>query len=107
MPLLTVCRRGLQSATCGRGRCRMAAAPRTRSFRREPAKPRKPQLSSPPPTIQGRDPNMPWDQVDLIQNTLTAIYVAILLVVAVYGLHRYVLVYLYVKYRNDGYQPKG
>ena len=50
---------------------------------------------------------MSWDQVDLIQNTLTAIYVAILLVVAVYGFHRYMLVYLYVKYRNDIYQPKG
>src|SRR5690348_5828983 len=48
-----------------------------------------------------------WEQVDLIQNTLIAIYVALLLVVAVYGLHRYVLVYLYIKYRNDGYQPKG
>jgi len=48
-----------------------------------------------------------WEQPDLIQNTLTAIYVAILVVVAVYGLHRYVLVYLYVKYRNQIYQPKN
>jgi cellulose synthase/poly-beta-1,6-N-acetylglucosamine synthase-like glycosyltransferase len=29
------------------------------------------------------------------------------LIVALYGLHRYILLYLYVKYRNDGYRPKG
>ncbi|MCC7349795.1 MAG: glycosyltransferase [Phycisphaerales bacterium] len=38
---------------------------------------------------------------------LVAFYVAILFAVAFYGLHRYILVYLYVKHRNDAYQPKG
>ena len=31
----------------------------------------------------------------------------ILIAIAVYGLHRYVLVYLYLKHRHNGYQPKG
>lgn len=34
-----------------------------------------------------------------------AVYLFILVTVAVYGLHRYVLVYLYIKHRNHGYQP--
>lgn len=38
---------------------------------------------------------------------LVAFYVSLLVAVAFYGLHRYVLVYLYVKHRNDIYQPKG
>src|SRR5438876_983223 len=34
-------------------------------------------------------------------------YVAVLAAVAFYGVHRYILVYLYVKHRHDGYLPKG
>ena len=48
-----------------------------------------------------------FQQPSFIQHTLLAVYVSILLVVAFYGLHRYLLVYLYVKYRNQVYQPKG
>ena len=48
-----------------------------------------------------------WQQPGLIQHTLTAVYVAILVAVAIYGFHRYILVYLYLKYRNEIYQPKG
>src|SRR6187399_2789960 len=44
--------------------------------------------------------------VTLLQYSLTTLYIAILCAVAVYGLHRYILVYLYVKHRNDIYQPK-
>jgi cellulose synthase/poly-beta-1,6-N-acetylglucosamine synthase-like glycosyltransferase len=36
-----------------------------------------------------------------------AAYVSILIVIAIYGLHRYVLVYLYFKHRHDGYLPKS
>src|SRR5687767_9911601 len=39
-------------------------------------------------------------------NILVASYVAILALVAFYGFHRYILVYLYVKHRHDGYLPK-
>jgi len=35
------------------------------------------------------------------------LYVAVLVAVAVYGLHRYMLVYLYMKHRHNGYQPKS
>ncbi len=38
---------------------------------------------------------------------LVAFYVAILIAVAFYGFHRYILVYLYLKHRDDGYQPVG
>lgn len=34
-------------------------------------------------------------------------YVSILICVAIYGFHRYVLVYLYFKHRNHAYKPKG
>ncbi len=34
-------------------------------------------------------------------------YVTVVAAVAVYGFHRYVLVYLYLKHRDDIYQPKG
>jgi cellulose synthase/poly-beta-1,6-N-acetylglucosamine synthase-like glycosyltransferase len=36
-----------------------------------------------------------------------AVYVFILLATALYGFHRYILVYLYLKHREDKYQPKG
>src|SRR5271170_7851279 len=34
-------------------------------------------------------------------------YISILLVIALYGLHRYVLVYLYLKHKNRIYKPAG
>lgn len=40
-------------------------------------------------------------------NTLVAFYVAILLAVAFYGFHRYVLLYLYRKYKHNTYVPKS
>jgi len=36
-----------------------------------------------------------------------AVYLFILTTVALYGFHRYVLVYLYIKHRNKAYQPKA
>src|SRR3954468_18340315 len=42
-----------------------------------------------------------------LSHLLVASYVVVLAMVAFYGFHRYVLVYLYVKHRHDGYQPKG
>ncbi|HSU67914.1 MAG TPA: hypothetical protein VLJ39_13645, partial [Tepidisphaeraceae bacterium] len=47
------------------------------------------------------------DEPTFIQHTVMAVYVAILIAVAFYGLHRYVLVYLYLKYRSKVYQPKS
>src|SRR5215469_238478 len=47
------------------------------------------------------------DEPRFIQHAVMAVYLAILFVVAFYGLHRYILVYLYIKYRNRTYQPKG
>ena len=47
------------------------------------------------------------DEPSFIQHTLLAVYVALLLIIAFYGLHRYILVYLYIKYRNTIYQPKS
>src|SRR3954467_7849296 len=45
--------------------------------------------------------------VTLLQYSLTSLYIAILWAVAIYGLHRYILVYLYLKHRKDVYEPKG
>ncbi len=45
-----------------------------------------------------------WEH--LLSNILVGSYVLILALVAFYGFHRYVLVYLYVKHRHDGYLPK-
>src|SRR6187397_1820316 len=42
----------------------------------------------------------------LFSHVLVTCYVMILGLVAFYGFHRYVLVYLYVKHRHDGYLPK-
>jgi len=47
------------------------------------------------------------DQPSFIQHALLSVYVALLLIIAFYGLHRYILVYLYIKYRNIVYQPKS
>jgi cellulose synthase/poly-beta-1,6-N-acetylglucosamine synthase-like glycosyltransferase len=46
-----------------------------------------------------------WEH--LIHNAGITIYVTILAGVAIYGFHRYVLVYLYLKHRNHVYIPKG
>jgi cellulose synthase/poly-beta-1,6-N-acetylglucosamine synthase-like glycosyltransferase len=46
-----------------------------------------------------------WEM--LLKNAVTIAYIAVLLVIAVYGFHRYVLVYLYIKHRHDGYKPTG
>src|SRR5437588_12642075 len=43
----------------------------------------------------------------LLKNLALAVYIGILVAVAFYGMHRYILVYLYVKHKKDGYQPKA
>lgn len=43
----------------------------------------------------------------LFSHLLVATYLVVLALVAFYGFHRYVLVYLYLKHRHNGYQPKG
>lgn len=45
-----------------------------------------------------------WHPVQVI---IVTVYVAVLLAVAFYGFHRYVLVYLYIKHRDDIYEPKS
>ncbi len=42
-----------------------------------------------------------------LKDLLVFAYIAVLVTIAVYGFHRYVLVYLYVKHRHNGYQPKA
>jgi cellulose synthase/poly-beta-1,6-N-acetylglucosamine synthase-like glycosyltransferase len=46
-----------------------------------------------------------WEM--FFKDAVTFTYVIILCTVAVYGFHRYVLVYLYLKHKHDGYQPAG
>jgi cellulose synthase/poly-beta-1,6-N-acetylglucosamine synthase-like glycosyltransferase len=43
----------------------------------------------------------------IFKTAFITVYVGILLVTALYGLHRYVLVYLYLKHRDNRYEPKG
>src|SRR5688500_16540935 len=43
----------------------------------------------------------------LLKDLLVFAYIGVLVTVAIYGFHRYVLVYLYVKHRHNGYQPKA
>ena len=45
-----------------------------------------------------------WEH--FFSHVLVTSYVIILALVAFYGFHRYILVYLYVKHRHDGYLPK-
>src|SRR5205823_2340953 len=45
-----------------------------------------------------------WEH--FVSHLLVAAYVAVLALVAFYGFHRYILVYLYLKHRHDGYTPK-
>src|SRR5437763_1794631 len=44
-----------------------------------------------------------WRRLERLQ----VIYISILCAVAFYGFHRYILVYLYVKHKKDGYEPKS
>jgi len=44
---------------------------------------------------------------EIVRIALLTSYVGVLAVVALYGFHRYMLVYLYVKHRDNVYQPKG
>lgn len=46
-----------------------------------------------------------WDF--LLKNLVVVFYVSVLALVALYGLHRYALVYLYLKHRHRRYEPKG
>jgi cellulose synthase/poly-beta-1,6-N-acetylglucosamine synthase-like glycosyltransferase len=46
-----------------------------------------------------------WEHIT--KDTLSISYIAILALVALYGFHRYVLVYLYIKHRDNGYHPKA
>src|SRR5690349_22682589 len=51
-----------------------------------------------------------WANLDgshLAGNLLVVFYVMILLMVAVYGFHRYILLYLYRKYKHNTYTPKS
>ena len=45
-----------------------------------------------------------WEH--LFKQFCIVVYLFILLAIALYGIHRYVLVYLYMKHRHHGYQPK-
>ena len=46
--------------------------------------------------------------LDRLSDNLTVyVYICVLTLVALYGFHRYVLLYLYVKHRHKGYKPKG
>src|SRR4051812_4531078 len=43
----------------------------------------------------------------IFKTAFISTYITILLVTALYGFHRYVLVYLYLKHRDNKYEPKG
>ena len=43
----------------------------------------------------------------LLKHIFIAVYVFILIAIAIYGFHRYVLVYLYIKHRHNTYLPKS
>ncbi|HUB27499.1 MAG TPA: glycosyltransferase [Tepidisphaeraceae bacterium] len=42
-----------------------------------------------------------------LDELVVVIYIAVLTTIAIYGFHRYVLVYLYLKYKHEGYLPKS
>src|SRR5512136_2424469 len=46
-----------------------------------------------------------WTQIGWY--LLVVCYLGMLVAMAFYGLHRYILVYLYIKHRHKVYQPKG
>jgi len=43
----------------------------------------------------------------ILDDAVVLVYLSVLGVVALYGFHRYLLVYLYLKHRHDNYQPKS
>jgi cellulose synthase/poly-beta-1,6-N-acetylglucosamine synthase-like glycosyltransferase len=43
----------------------------------------------------------------ILKDGALAVYIGILVAVAFYGFHRYILVYLYLKHKKNIYQPKG
>src|SRR3982750_2951129 len=43
----------------------------------------------------------------LLKDLALTLYIGILVAVAFYGMHRYILVYLYMKHKKDGYEPKA
>src|SRR4051795_1143605 len=43
----------------------------------------------------------------LLKDLALSVYIGILVAVAFYGMHRYILVYLYMKHKKDGYEPKA
>ena len=43
------------------------------------------------------------EPVEILRSVLLVVYIGTLIAVAVYGFHRYVLVFLYLKHRNHGY----
>jgi len=45
--------------------------------------------------------------IALLKDVVLAVYIGILVAVAVYGFHRYILVYLYLKHKKDGYEPQA
>lgn len=38
---------------------------------------------------------------------LVAIYLIVLVLLAIYGLHRFILIYLYIKHKHNTYAPRG
>ena len=46
-----------------------------------------------------------WERI--AQQGFLIAYLLTLLLIAFYGVHRYILVYLYIKHRDKAYQPKG
>jgi cellulose synthase/poly-beta-1,6-N-acetylglucosamine synthase-like glycosyltransferase len=43
----------------------------------------------------------------MLKDAVLAVYIGILVAVALYGFHRYILLYLYLKHKKDGYEPKS
>ena len=43
----------------------------------------------------------------IFDDAVVLVYLSVLAVVALYGFHRYLLVYLYLKHRHENYQPKS
>lgn len=43
----------------------------------------------------------------ILDDAVVLVYLSVLAVVALYGFHRYLLVYLYLKHRHENYQPKS
>src|SRR5438045_4098496 len=54
-----------------------------------------------------RKPRIDVNGSTLRRYLLSSVYLVTLGAMAVYGFHRYVLVYLYLKHRNHAHEPKG